>query len=157
RALCYEKMNLFLQAEGDWKQYLTLDSDSAWAEEAREHLNKLRERASSREKLEQTLQSELQAAAAAGDEVKLRELVDGHFATVQALATEQLFDQYLSAAVTGEKKHADQYLWGLNRIGRLISESKGDRFVIDSIDFASRSGLAGKRTVQSIRQTLEQA
>jgi tetratricopeptide (TPR) repeat protein len=45
RALCYERMNLFLQAESDWKQYLTLDGDSAWAEEAREHLNGLRERA----------------------------------------------------------------------------------------------------------------
>jgi tetratricopeptide (TPR) repeat protein len=45
RALCYERMNLFLQAESDWKQYLTLDGDSAWAEEAHEHLNELRERA----------------------------------------------------------------------------------------------------------------
>src|SRR5262249_3922954 len=120
-------------------------------------LNKLRDRAASREKLERTLQSELQSAAAAGDEVKMRELVDGHFAAVQTLATEQLFDQYLSAAVAGEKKQADQYLWGINRIGRLISENKGDRFVNDSVDFASRSGLAVKRTIQSIRQTLEQA
>src|SRR5262249_792013 len=65
RALCYERMNLFLQAESDWKQYLTLDSDSAWAEEAREHLEKLRERATRLEKLEQTVQTEFQGAEAA--------------------------------------------------------------------------------------------
>jgi tetratricopeptide (TPR) repeat protein len=78
RALCYERMNLFLQAESDWKQYLTLDSDSAWAEEAREHLKELGERATRLEKLEQNVQTEFQAAEAAGDEVKMRELVAAH-------------------------------------------------------------------------------
>jgi tetratricopeptide (TPR) repeat protein len=65
RALCHERMSLFLQAESDWKQYLTLDSDSAWAEEAREHLKELRERTTRLEKLEQNVQAEFRAAETA--------------------------------------------------------------------------------------------
>src|SRR6266511_3249338 len=157
RALCYERMNLFLQAESDWKQYLTFDGNSAWAEEAREHLNELRERATRLEKLEQTVQAEFRAAEAAGDEIKMRELVAGHFVPAQNLAMDQLFDKYLAAAVAGDKKQADQYLRSLKRIGLLISEIKRDRFVADAVDFAARGDLPGKREVQAIRQTLQQA
>jgi CHAT domain-containing protein len=157
RALCYERMNLFLQAESDWKQYLTFDGNSAWAEEAREHLNKLRERATRLEKLEQTVQTEFRAAEAAGDEIKMRELVTRHFVPAQNLAMDQLFDQYLSAAIAGEKRQADQRLQSLKRIGRLISEIKGDRFIADAVDFAARGDLGVKREEQSIRKMLQQA
>lgn len=157
RALCYERMNLFLQAESDWKQYLTLDGNSAWAEEAREHLNKLRERATRLEKLDQTVQAEFQAAEIAGDEIKMRELVAGHFAPVRNLAMDQLFDKYLSAAIAGEKKQADQYLRALKHIGQLISKIKGDRFVADAVDFVARGNHAVKREIQAIRQTQQQA
>ncbi|HEY7183244.1 MAG TPA: CHAT domain-containing protein [Blastocatellia bacterium] len=157
RALCYERMNLFLQAEGDWKQYLTLDGGSAWAEEAREHLDKLRERATRLEGLEQTVQTEFQAAEAAGDEARMRELVNRHFIPMRNLAMDQLFDQYLGAAVAGEKRQADQYLRRLKRIGQLIGESKGDRFVADAVDFAARADLRTKRETQAVCRLLQQA
>src|SRR5262245_20692047 len=157
RALCYERMNLFLQAESDWKQYLTLDGYSAWAEEAREHIDKLRERVTRLEKLEQTVQTEFRTAESVDDEMRMRELVIRHFVPVRNLAMDQLLDQYLSAAVAGEKRQADQYLQSLNRIGRLISEIKGDRFVADAVDFAARDSLAIKKGVQIVRQTLQHA
>jgi CHAT domain-containing protein len=157
RALCYERMNLFLQAESDWKQYLTLDGDSAWAEEAREHLDKLRERMTRLEKLEQTAQTEFQAAEAAGDESRMRELVTRHFVPVQSLAMDRLFEQYLSAAIAGEKRQADQRLLSLKRIGRLIYEIKGDRFVADAVDFASRGDLTTKSEAKAVHKMIEQA
>src|SRR5262245_39055609 len=104
RALCYERMNLFLQAESDWTQFLILDGGSPWAEEARAHLDKLRERATRLEKLEQTVQNEFRAAETADDESGMRELVTRHFVPVQNLAMDQLFDRYLSAAIAGEKR-----------------------------------------------------
>jgi CHAT domain-containing protein len=157
RALCYERMNLFLQAESDWKHYLTLDGDSAWAEEAREHLDKLGDRATRLEKLEQTVQTEFRSAETAGDEIKMRELVSRHFVPMRNLAMDQLFDQYLNAAVNGEKRQADQHMRSLKRIGQLIVEMKGDRFVADAVDFAARGGLAVKSETQAIRQILQQA
>ncbi len=157
RALCYERMNLFMQAENDWEHYLTLDGDSAWAAEAREHLEKLRERSTRLGKLDQTAQSEFRRAEADGDEIKMRDLVNRHFVSVQTLAMDQLFDQYLSAAIAGEKRQADQYLLSLKRIGRLIGEIKGDRFVADAVDFAARGNIAVKRDVRTICQILQQA
>src|SRR5262249_10169990 len=157
RALCYEGMNLFLQAESDWKQYLTLDSGSTWAEEAREHLDKLHERSTRLEKLEPTVQADFRTAETAGDEIKMRELVAEHFVPVQNLVMDQFFDRYLSAAIAGEKKQADHYLQSLRNIGLLIGEIKGDRFVADAIDFVARGSLAAKKEVQAIRQTLQQA
>jgi CHAT domain-containing protein/tetratricopeptide (TPR) repeat protein len=157
RALCYEHMHLFLQAESDWKQFLTLDSNSGWAEEAREHLKKLSERSARLEKLEQTVQAEFLVAEAAGDEIKMRELVNRHFIPAQNLAMDQIFDRYLAVSIAGEKGQADQNLRSLKRIGQLISEIKRDRFVADAVDFAARGNLAVKREVQAIRQMLQQA
>jgi CHAT domain-containing protein len=150
-------MNLFQQAESDWKQYLTLDGDSAWAEEAREHLENLRERSRRLGNLEQTTQTAFQAAEAAGDEIRMRELVTRHFVPVQNLAMDRLFDQYLSAAIAGEKSQADQRLRSLKRIGRLIGDIKGDRFVADTVAFVERGDLRVKSEAQSVHRLLQQA
>jgi CHAT domain-containing protein len=157
RALCHERMNLFLQAEDDWKQYLTIDADSAWAEEAREHLDKLRERATRLENLEKTVQTEFQEAETAGDWPRMRDLVSRYFVPVRNLAMDQLFDKYLASSVAGEKRQAGQYLRRLKRIGQLIGDIKGDRFVTDAVDFAARGDLAVKRNLQTVHQTLQQA
>src|SRR5262249_58046815 len=95
-----------------------------------------RERATRLEKLEQTVQTEFQAAETVGDQIRMRELVTRHFVPMQNLAMDQLFDQYLSAAIAGEKIQADQRLRSLKLIGRLISEIKGDRFIADAVAFA---------------------
>lgn len=39
RALCYEKQSRFAEAKADWTEYLKRDSNSQWADEARQHLN----------------------------------------------------------------------------------------------------------------------
>ena len=39
RALCYEKQSRFEEAKADWNAYLKRDSNSKWADEARQHLN----------------------------------------------------------------------------------------------------------------------
>jgi tetratricopeptide (TPR) repeat protein len=45
RALCYEQMARFDDARHDWEEYLKLDPTSAWGSEARERLQRLREKA----------------------------------------------------------------------------------------------------------------
>ena len=157
RALCYEQMRLFLQADSDWNHYLELDSKSRWADEARDHLEKLRERTVRLEKLEQNVQADFLAAYDAGDELKIRELVSGHYALLQNLALEQIFDKYLAAAIAGEKQQAKQYLGQLNRIGQLMKEIKKDHLIADTVYFVMPGNSAVIREVQAIRQTLNQA
>src|SRR5262245_1547800 len=157
RALCYEQMKLFNQADSDWKEYLSLDSKSPWADEAREHLDKLRERTVRLGNREQAVQAEFQNAYAASDELKMRDLVSQHFTHLQNHAMEQILDKYLAAAIDGEKHQADQYLSELKRIGQLMNEIKKDRFVLDTINFVATRSPAMKREVQAIRQALNQA
>jgi CHAT domain-containing protein len=157
RALCFERMNLFLQAESDWKQFLTLDGNSAWADEAREHLAKLRNRRSAVEEQEQNIPGEFVSAYAGGNDSKMRELVRRDFVAVQSLAMDQTFDKYLAAAISGDKKQSDQHLGMLKHIGQLINEINGDRFVTDAVDFAVRGNTAVKKEIQAIRQNLQQA
>ncbi len=157
RALCYEQMNLTHQAESDWEQYLALDSSSAWAEEARVRLEKLRNRKAQMEKQDQSIPEEFLAAEAAGNEPKMREFITRQFVVIQNLAMNHIFDKYLSAAISGEKNQADQHLRALKHIGQLISDIKRDRFVSDAVNFVARGNSAVKKDVQAIRQTLQQA
>jgi CHAT domain-containing protein len=157
RALSFEQLNLFLQAESDWKQFLALDGNSAWSDEAREHLDKLRNRKAAVEKQEQNVSGEFVSAYAEGNEPKMRELVRRHFVAVQSLAMDQLFDKYLAAAISRDKNQSDQQLRLLKYIGQLNNEIKGDRFVADAVNFVARSNSAVIKEVQSIRQTLQQA
>ena len=43
RALLYQEMERFSQAEDDWRKYLELDSNSPWADEARRNLRTIEE------------------------------------------------------------------------------------------------------------------
>ena len=157
RALIYEQMNLFSQAESEWRAYLVSDDRSAWAAEAREHLNQLRERAERLEKLEQNVQAQFLKAEGAVDEAEMRTLVARHFVPIRNLALDQFLDKYLAAAVAGEMAQAGQHLRTLERIGRLVGEIKDDQFINDTVRFAARANPAVKREVQAIRQMIQQA
>ncbi|MBO0720392.1 MAG: CHAT domain-containing protein, partial [Blastocatellia bacterium] len=157
RALCYEQMNLVHQAESDWQQFLALDGRSPWADEARDHLARLRNLKTTLEKRKQNFLGDFLAAYAAGNETKMRELVGRHFVAVENLAMYQILDQYLAAAVAGDKSRAAENLRTLKHIGQLIDDLKGDRFVSDAVDFVARGNLAVKKEVQSVRQTLQRA
>lgn len=50
RALVCERISLYSQAVQDWQSYLSYDSSSRWAEEAREHLLRLKKKEQQREK-----------------------------------------------------------------------------------------------------------
>jgi len=157
RALCYEQMVLPTDAQKDWERYLELDPDSQWAEEARAHLKKLRERAESPEERDRRVQAAFLSAETAGDETAMRQLVSEHFVTVKDLVAEPLLDEFLSSASMGADARTSQSLKRLARIGQLASEIKGDQFLADAIDFAARGSPAVKRELQTIRATLRQA
>lgn len=157
RALCYEQMNLFHQAESDWQQFLTLDGNSAWADEARDHLARLQNLKTTLAKREQTAAGDFLAAYAAGNETRMRELVNRNFVAVETLAMDQILDKYLAASVGAKESEAVENLRTLKHIGQLINEIKGDRFVVDEADFVAHGNLKMKKEVQSIRQTLQRA
>jgi CHAT domain-containing protein len=157
RALCREQMALFTEARKDWERYLEIDPDSPWAAEAREHLKKLQSRATQSPEQNRIEQATVKAAVEANDESELRRVVSRHFVAVKQIATGRLFDEYLDAAVKGEAAVATERLNALKRLGNLTAEIKGDRYVADLTDFATRASPSVKQGMQRVRLGLRQA
>lgn len=155
-ALCYEQMALFGESRKSWERYLEIDSQSAWAVEARARLQKMDSRAGPAD-VRRNVQVALQNATTANDRVALQQLVGEHYVTVKQIATEQLFDEYLKATLADDTATASARLQTLKLIGDLAAESKDDRFIADAIDFAARASPAVKQRVQESRLALRQA
>lgn len=156
RALCYEHLALYSKAIEDWKQYLKIDPDSEWAKEALERLKKLEMKAEQRS-APQIHISDLGKTIASKNDEQLKQLISQNFVEVNQYSTIQLFDDYLTAELNGDRELADSCFKILNRIGRLIYEVKGDKFIIDLTSLAARASPTIKRGMLDVRLKLRQA
>lgn len=157
RALCYEGMALYDKARLDWEKYLEIDPESPWSKEARDRLQKLKLKAANLGEDKKNINLALQKAAESNDEAALRRLIGQNFAAVQALATGQLFDEYLEAALNQNDALAETNLKTIQHLGRLLAEIKKDHFVADLAGFTSRASPEIKSAMRDIRSMLRQA
>jgi CHAT domain-containing protein/tetratricopeptide (TPR) repeat protein len=136
RALVYERLRLDAQAEDAWKAYLSKDSTSPWAEEARRRLARLEER---------------RRRSALEDEERFREFVEGYRADDAErawaplgrsrgrrgnLIVEKLLDAHLGRAAA-EGVEQGEALGMLAFAGRVEEGRTGDRFTSDLARFYS--------------------
>ena len=156
RALCYETLALYSDAKEDWKQYLKIDPDSEWAQEARERLKKLETRASQPSSPANQLNG-LEDAIASKDDEKLRQLISQNFVQIKEFSIGQLFDDYLSTELKGDRQSAENYLKTLKRIGALTTEVKNDKFIADLATLAARASPRTKSGMLDVRLKLRQA
>ncbi len=158
RALCYEKLFLFVKAKQDWLQYLKLDPLSKWAEEARERLKSLETRAAGRSSnTKEDIIALLEKAANSNDDETLRLIVAQNASTVIQFSNNNLLEQYLVEALNGNNQRAEFLLARLNKIGHLVAENNGDRFIADLADLAARASPQMKNRMLSVHLTLRQA
>jgi CHAT domain-containing protein len=143
RALALEAYFLWNRAEEDWNAYLAVDGTSGWAGEAREHLDRLRERrASWRRKLDQI--------RAEGDALPSR------LEKPPGLAAEPLLDQALTtwlpaaaeAALDGSARRA------LTMLASLLVQEHQDFLLTDVLGGprGSRFAAGARRLAEAIRQ-----
>jgi CHAT domain-containing protein len=157
RALCHEHLMLLTQAQADWERYLQLDANSQWAEEARRHLQKLRERAARPPVESINFADEVLAADRVGDEAKLNLLLAENFSQIAGKAWGQLLDRYLNATLTNEQATAEQMLRVLRHLAERIREGKGDHFFADQLGFLEKATAGQLRQMQSVRGLLTEA
>ena len=145
RALLYEEMRLTPQALEDWNKYLTLDSNSRWAEEARRRIEELKKRS---EKVSQRNDDQLVRffeARAGGDREKMWQVFsNAHLRTGNAI-TNKLIDNYLATATAPGSSQAAESLDTLTELGKLSSDKIGDRFTAD-IAQVYRAATASQQT-----------
>lgn len=157
RALCYEQMQQLNKARDAWNKYLEMDKKSPWANEARDHLNKLQNRAARSGDINKATNMALEKAAASNDEAALRQLVTQNFIVAKQFSSGPLFDKYLEAAIKGDEQSAESSLKTITLIGRLASEIKKDEYLKDLAEFAARASPEVKTGMLNVRLMLRQA
>jgi CHAT domain-containing protein/lipoprotein NlpI len=131
RALCHEYMMLPQLAEEDWRKYLEADSNSPWADEARQHLSVLKEQQQQASQNKEQLWQNFLAAYQAQDEERMWEAVDRSSCRIGNCIVERLADDALRQSAEGRREEAEASLQMLSHVGELKSRRAGDLYVLD--------------------------
>jgi CHAT domain-containing protein len=126
-ALSLEAMTNLEQAKTAWREYLDLDPNSRWSDEARQHLQRLeKETPTDRPAVE--VESEFLEAFRNGDRDKARDILTGSREAVR----EKYVPQRLAISLTtAEPDRRDELLGALKFAGEIELERTGDGFAKD--------------------------
>jgi len=130
RALILEALSLRQHAAGAWLRYQTIDATSPWAEEARSHMDYLRERgrrerwADERAALDQPR---------GGDATLLTRLVDEFPEETRRLGEATLLAEWADSFLAGNVAAAESRLADVRRIGARLLARNGDAFLGDAV------------------------
>lgn len=132
RAIVFERLALYRQAEKDWKRFLELDSTSQWADEARTKLGRLRElMGNSSHNSPLSLDSpDRVAQLLAGRDEKSIDTIDARIELYLA----QAIDSWLPNAFPVSRADADlvgKSRAGLNALAGLLAKKHGDKWLSD--------------------------
>jgi CHAT domain-containing protein/Tfp pilus assembly protein PilF len=135
RALCHQYMLLPQQAADDWAKYLAKDSQSPWANEARENLKLIEsQKNTTSQDREQVLQDFLTAYKSADDEAAWRILSLNRNVT-GCFIENTLLDRYLEARAKARAGDALENLEALSYAGELELKRANDHFISDLVRF----------------------
>lgn len=155
RALCLQYMKLPEQAKEAWQNYLTHDSQSNWAEEARRNLRSLSARAASSLAAPQLVDNFL-VAYRARDELRAWEMISGNrdMITGQVIAP-RLERSFISAALNGQDESAQESLRAFLYAGELEERRGGDPFTAELARYYATSSRAHRRVLAEALENLD--
>jgi CHAT domain-containing protein len=155
RALVREYMGVPQAAAEDWQKYIEKDSQSPWAEEARQHLKNIETQLSkTSQNKEEILPAFLRAFATHDDETAWQ-LLCLNRDSAGVLVENMLLDRYLSLEAGGHLDDAKQSLKALSYAGELEVKRANDHFLKDLVQFyqsltsSQRVALAEARSLLS--------
>lgn len=141
RALVYENLRLDAQAEKAWRDYLSKDSTSPWAEEARRRLAQLEERRRRGALAPEERFGEFVEAYRAGDAERAWAPLGRSRARRGNVIVERLLDAHLGRAAEGGAAQREA-LPMLAFAGRVEEQKSGDRFTSDLARFYAAASPA---------------
>lgn len=131
RALVSELLNLPNQAGEAWENYLKLDSSSRWANEAREHLQRLETDKPVSQTKEEVLQDFLEAQKTQNKEKAWEILSRNRGLSSGKLVQQQLAFLFVESKTTADETKAKEALDALLYAGNLEKEKSGELFWLD--------------------------
>lgn len=135
RAICRENLKLSEQAEADWRQYLQKDSNSQWANEARQHLEKLKAETTKATQNEQQLRGDFLSAFQNKDDAKSWETLKHGRTRGGNLIVNELVLDYLAFAANDQADVAADRLRQIFYAGSLEEARVKDRHTSDLARF----------------------
>lgn len=155
RALCYESMFLPRQAADGWRQYLSKDPTSQWAQEAQRHLSLLRERNSKSSDTQETLVARFFKAYELGDSDTAWLLISRQRDISGGPIGNTLVDEYLKNSTKGQADESLKKLAALSFVGTLERERAGDLYVAELVEFLRSSSTSQHISLIEARQFMK--
>jgi CHAT domain-containing protein len=128
RALVKELQNTPNQAQEAWENYLKLDSNSKWADEAREHLQKLKANKPISKTKDEILEEFEDAKKQNNEDLAWRILSRNREMIESKLIPQQLAALYVNAKFNKKTDESERWMALLNYAGELEEKKSGDLF-----------------------------
>ena len=130
RALCYQRLLLKDAARADLTRLSSVEHDKAWLNEVKQRLNEVSAPLEVPQSLSQ-IPGAFDTAVAEGDINAAAGLADQNSETLIRHAIWDLSVRQLNAAISGNQPDAEEALRGLDFLGRVLIESRGNSLVAD--------------------------
>jgi CHAT domain-containing protein len=129
------ELQMLDSTEADWEAYLKVDSTSEWAGEARDRLEKFRQKKRQRSEFREKAADKFQAALKVHDEAEAWRVFSGNRDRVRHSVSETLITEYLQLTAENRLTEAAQRLDSLTAAGRLEKEHSRDKYTTDVARF----------------------
>lgn len=157
RALIRQYMRLTQQAADDWRNYLKLDSDSPWANEARENLKRLEEQTNKASTTSESLFQDFANYRNQGNDDDAWAVLKSGRSRTGNMVIEEALDEYLGHIIKGESDAAEESLGILSYAGKLETERVGDRYISDLAAFYVAAQTRDHKPLILAREKLTEA
>jgi tetratricopeptide (TPR) repeat protein len=133
QALALTRMHMPWAAEPAWQEYLSLDSDSPWAGEARHHRSEAHAALGEEERWRQQ-RRQLRRAALRGDGHTVERLVDRFRLRARRWAAEDLLGQWSEERQVGRTAEAAAVLRVARAVAAALTRLGGDHLLLESVE-----------------------
>ena len=156
-ALCHQYQALWRTAEESWKKYLEKDSQSPWAEEARNNLTKVMEKIQKVGENRENIYRNFLEAHRELDAEQTWQAYKHSRASTGSFITDRLISNYLSLELSGSSAEAGDNLSALLFIGNVELEKVKDRFTYDLAQFYQGASPQQLRKLSGARRLVTAA
>lgn len=139
RALLYQYMKLPAQAEKDWRSYLAMDHDSAWAGEAKQNLQAVEEQQKATSYSKQDLLRQFQNAHESRDQTTAWKLISSYHNRAGNVVFEAALDSYFDALSNNRRDRAETARDLLKYAGNVEKERAGENYFFELAHFYATS------------------
>lgn len=151
RALCYEHLALYRDAEKDWNDYIKRDPNSKWADEARQKLKDLLARPRQTAQDKEQLFNDFLHAYRTNDDGRAWKIISETRESTGSFIFNRLIDDHLDKMRKGQNDVAMERLDALSYAAGLEGHRARDFFLSDLVRFYKSATLVQREKVLQAR------